>query len=306
MNVNGSSLGQVNIDIAEESSDDGNASQSSQPGKDITVDTSVSGSNNQSNVLPVGNGHKRRRGDSFDSTAPVLLGTSTISIDEARRIIKLAKKGKGKAPVQSTVAVDSVAPVLSTGKDGKLTKTVKYDPSDERHSLYEYGLNLHQHLYDLACYVLEAKWHPGCPKKGSTFASKTYDFPSNFFGIEEKATNVLKSLAVLLGSNSTPKQASPYSGLHYAHVLIGAAVKPDASLYYKDAVKAFGGDMMIRTLIKDIYTDEQVRAIADCTHAQKETCREDPDRLIEMIAQGYKPGSKVKYAGRRPDFYDSD
>ena len=187
---------------------------------------------------------------------------------------------------------------------GKLHGEVRYQ--DERGSLFEYGRNLDKHLFDLASYVLEAKWHPGQPKRGSMYAAKTYDYPSTFFGIEEKATNVLKSLAVLLGTNDTPKKAASFSGTHYAYVLIGSAVCPDASVYYKDAVKAFGGDMMIRTLIKELYeTNVQVCAIVDCTHAQVQSSNKDPDHLLDMISQGYKPKSGGgKYAAERPDFFD--
>ena len=193
------------------------------------------------------------------------------------------------------------------GTSGKLTTTVEYGDSDERGEILQYGRSLDKHLIDLAAYVLEAKWLPGQPKKGSVFAAKTFEFPSLFFGIEEKSTNVLKSLAVLLGTNAEPKKATAYTGVHYAYVLIGAAVLPSAPLYYKDAVKAFGGDMMIRTLIKELYaSDEKVCAVVDCTHAQKESCRGDPDKLLEMIQQGYKPRSGSKYAGNKPNFYDSD
>ena len=140
------------------------------------------------------------------------------------------------------------------------------------------------------------------------YAAKVFEFPSTFFGIDEKSINVLKSLAVLLGTNSEPKKSTLFSGSHYAYLLIGVAIRPDAPMYYKEAVKAFGGDMMIRTLIKELYADNAtVCAIVDCTHAQAQSASKDADKLLDMISQGYKPKTGGgKYAANKPDFYDSD
>ena len=183
---------------------------------------------------------------------------SNITVDAARELIKKTRKRHNTHR--------STEPVLEV-KRGKLSGVVSY--SDERGRLYVFGHDLPSHEFELVCYILESKWLPGQPKKGSSYGGKSFEFPSTFFGIDEKATNVHKSLAVLLGTNEEPKKATMYSGSHYAYVLIGAAVCPGAPLYYKDSVKAFGGDMMIRTLIKELYSsNERICAIVDCTYAQ--------------------------------------
>lgn len=258
-----------------------------QPTVNINSAAIVSTPSNENRVKQT---HKRSRQQRSE------LPQTNITVDAARELIKSTRKRHKSNR--------SAEPVLATS-GGKLSRVVQY--SDERGRLFEFGHDLNAHEFELASYVLESKWLPGQPKKGSTYGGKSFEFPSLFFGIEEKATNVLKSLAVLLGTNEEPKKSTMYSGSHYAYVLIGAAVCPDAPLYYKEAVKAFGGDMMIRTLIKELYTaNERICAIVDCTHAQAQSSCKDANKLLDMITQGYKPKTgSFKYA-TKPDFYDSD
>ena len=297
MNIDGNPLGTVttanpNVESSEESSssDEGTnvpdvpAVQSVSNPPSTNVNVSSSGRD------PAGRDRKRKNKHRPEIPA------SNITVDAARELIKRSRKrSKPDGPAE---------PLLEVSK-GKLTRHVHY--GDERGRLLEYGRNLANHEFELASYVLESKWLPGQPKKGSLYAGKSFEFPSLFFGIEEKASNVLKSLAVLLGTNEEPKKATLFPGSHHAHMLIGAAICPDASQYYKDAVKAFGGDMMIRTLVKELYaSNSRICAIVDCTHAQATSAGKEPDRLLDMIEQGYKPKSSgFKYANK-PDFYDSD
>lgn len=300
MNVNGEPL--INTNKVEESSDEESSSQCSEA-EERPSDRSVSvvqhasdnsaGDKVNSSHVKHKRDRKRKRSDGERSELP----TTSLTVDAARELIKKTKKRsvKPNRPTEPVLAITN----------GKLSRDIQY--GDERGKLFEFGHDLDSHEFEVACYVLESKWLPGQPKKGSTYGGKTFEFPALFFGIDEKATNVLKSLAVLLGTNDTPKKAASYSGSHYAYVLIGAAVCPDASPFYKDAVKAFGGDMMIRTLIKELYAgNERICAIVDCTHAQKQSSCNDANKLLDMISQGYKPKvGGYKYA-TKPDFFDSD
>ena len=297
MNVNGTPIGNTVEEVSDiESSQEHSSSEESTANRDVpTVQPSINSISSAIVSTPSNENRVKQKRKRNCQQRPDFPQTN-ITVDAARELIKSTRKRhKSNRSTEPVLAISG----------GKLSRVVQYP--DERGRLYEYGHNLNAHEFELASYVLESKWLPGQPKKGSTYGGKSFEFPSLFFGIDEKATNVLKSLAVLLGTNEEPKKSTMYSGSHYAYILIGSAVCPDAPLYYKDAIKAFGGDMMIRTLIKEVYsTNERICAIVDCTYAQAQSVSKDADKLLDMITQGYKPKTGgFKYA-TKPDFYDSD
>lgn len=174
---------------------------------------------------------------------------------------------------------------------------------DERQKLLEWGSQLHLHTRELAEYVLNARWFPGQPKRGGKAYDGNNGIGDTVYDSNYSIPELFKAMAVLFGKNVDQKEAAPYSGVHYAYLLIGAAICPDTSKIWKDVVTMIG-DMNVRKTVAAVYKDNgQIVGIVNCNYQMSQMCQKDATRLLTMVQQGFKAPKQYSIE-ERPAFLD--